>query len=208
MSSFKDLYDHLFSLGNVIPLDIYVDSPNLNQEISKYKDQFKVYNPRKKGYNRFALSITSLDGSLSGIPDLDSLYEYNKENKTFYDECDFREPTSFFRSCESLKTALQPFKGAIGRSHILKLDKGGFFPNHRDLSAKSIRIFFSLASSSRYAFILNDKVLCLQKNQLYCFNTRLAHSLFSFEDNNLFAVFNIDLNEFAVKRIYKNAELI
>ena len=205
MSSFKHLYPYLFSLGDVIPLDLYVDSLNLTENIAKYKEHFKVYNPRKKGYNRSGLSITSLDGGFSGVPDLDSLYEYNQEHKTNYDECDFREPTPFFKSCESLNTVLQPFKDVIGRSHILKLDKGGFFPPHRDLS-NSFRLFFSLTHSKRYAFILNDKKLCLKKNQLYCLNTKLAHSLFSFVDNSLFAVFNINLCESSIQNIYKNLE--
>ena len=45
--------------------------------------EYIKYNPRKD-INRYGLSITSLDGGLSGRPDLDSLYEYNKENNTNY----------------------------------------------------------------------------------------------------------------------------
>ena len=206
MNSLERLHYYLFSLGNVIPLDIYVDSFDLTQNISKYKEHFKVYNPRKKGYNRFGLSLTSLDGNLSGTPDLDSLYEYNQENQSNYEECDFKEPTAFFKSCESLKTALKPFEGAIGRSHILKLDKGGFFPPHRDLDIKSFRLFFSLVSSNSYAFILNEKKLFLPKNQFYCLNTRLAHSLFSFKDNNLFGVFNIELSESSLQSVFKKLD--
>ena len=206
MSSFEYFYYHLFSFGNVIPVNIHVDSKGLTQNISQYEEHFKAYNPRKKGFNRFALSITSLDGGFSGIPDLDSIYEYNQENKTNYEECDFREPTPLFKSSESLKTALQPFEGAIGRSHILKLDKGGFFPPHRDPSLKSFRLFFSLTPLNNYMFVLNEKKLSLQKNQLYCLNTRLAHSLFSFQDNSLFAVFNIDLSESSIKNLYKNLD--
>ena len=206
MSSFVSLYHHLFSLGNVIPLNIYVDPEDLTQNISNYKEHFKIYNPRKKGHNRFAISLTSLDGGFSGKPNLGSIYEYNQENKTNYDECDFREPTPLFKSCESLKTALQPFEGAIGRSHIIRLDKGGFFPPHRDFSINSFRLFFSLAPLTNYAFILNEKKLFLTQNQLYCLNTRLTHSLFSFEDNSLFAVFNIDLSESSIKNLYKNLD--
>ena len=43
--------------------------------------EYVKYNPRKD-INRYGLSITSLDGGLSGRIDLDSLYEYNKEHNT------------------------------------------------------------------------------------------------------------------------------
>jgi len=54
---------------------------NLIKEMERYQDDWKPYNVRKPN-NRWGLSITSLDGELSGIPDLDSLYEYNKNNGT------------------------------------------------------------------------------------------------------------------------------
>ena len=50
------------------------------------------YNPREK-IERYGCSITSLDGNDSGIPDLDSVLEYNFENATTYEEKDFRVQT-------------------------------------------------------------------------------------------------------------------
>ena len=51
------------------------------------------YNPRKP-IARWGASITSLDGGTSGIPDLDSLKEYNKEHGTDYTE---KDASQFFR---------------------------------------------------------------------------------------------------------------
>ena len=200
------LHYKLFSLGNIIPLNIYVDSIELQKDISPYKERFKPYNPRKKGYNRSALSITSHDGGFSGKPNLDSLFEYNQIHNTHYKESDFREPTSFFKSSQTLQKALKPFEGAIGRSHILKLDKGGFVPPHRDWGNCSFRLFFSITSSVHYVFILDGQKISLKLEQFYCLNTNLSHSLFSFKDNSLFAVFNIDLNESSLQSVYKNLE--
>ncbi|MCZ0932512.1 MAG: hypothetical protein OXJ52_05100 [Oligoflexia bacterium] len=201
-----NLHYTLFSLGNIIPLNIYVDSKELEKDISRYKERFKPYNPRKKGYNRLALSLTSHDGGFSGSPDLDSLFEYNQIHNTHYNESDFREPTPFFKSSQTLQTALKPFEGSIGRSHILKLDKGGFFPPHRDGDNGSFRLFFSITSANHYVFILDEQKISLKLEQFYCLNTNLSHSLFSFKDNSLFAVFNIDLNESSIQSIYKNLE--
>ena len=201
----KYLLKHeLFSLGNIIPLELHVDYDEVERIISKYKEHFKIYNPRKEGYNRYGLSITSKDGGFSGIPDLDSLYEYNKENGTGYDEPDFREKTPFFHSCHSLKSALKPFHNFMGRSHILRLDKGGFFPPHRDMGDISFRLFISFSKIDLYSFILDEKKIFLQKNHVYCINTCLSHSLFSFENNNFFAVFNIDLSQPAVRAVFNH----
>ena len=198
-----DLHYSLFSLGNIIPLNIYVESEELEKEISAYKEHFKPYNPRKKGFNRWGLSITSLEGNLTGIPNLDSLLEYNQIHGTDYKESDFRKPSPFFKSSQILKTALQPFEGLIGRSHILKLDKGGFIPPHRDRDLNSFRLFCSITSADRYVFILDEQKIQLKQGRLYCLNTRLSHSLFSFTDNSLFAVFNIDLNKTSLQSIHK-----
>ncbi len=195
----------LISLGHIIPLNIYINSQEVKKDIFNYQKCFKPYNPRKAGYNRYGLSLTSKDGGFSGIPDLDSLYEYNKLNNTEFDESDFREWTPFFKNCKSLKSAMEPFHDCIGRSHILRLDKGGFFPPHRDLSQVSFRLFISLCESPQdYVFILNEKKVFFQPHQGYFINTLLSHSLFSFVDGSLFAVFNIDLNEESVKAVFNN----
>ena len=206
MIDFQRLEYYLFVLGNIIPLDIHIDSQLVKQDISRYEEHFKPYNPRKKGYNRYGLSLTSLDGGFSGAPDLDSLYEYNKIHKTNYKESSFRKATPLFQSSVSLKTTLKPFEDSLGRSHILKLDKGGFFPPHRDLSNTSFRLFISLADSPYYTFILNEQKISFRPGQLYCLNTKLTHSLFSFENNSLFIVFNTDLSRQSLQNIYKNLE--
>ena len=200
-----DLRYKLISLGHIIPLDRYISFQEVKKTISTYQKHFKPYNPRKSGYNRYGLSLTSKDGDFSGVPDLDSLYEYNKLNDTEFDEPDFREWTPLFKSCKSLKSAMEPFHNCIGRSHILRLDKGGFFPPHRDLSQTSFRLFISLCESPQdYVFILDEKKVFFQPHQVYFINTLLSHSLFSFTDESLFVVFNIDLNEESIEAVFNN----
>ena len=203
-----NLRQQLLTLGNIIPLRKYICSTEVKKTISNYQKHFKPYNPRKVGYNRYGLSITSKDGYFSGVPDLDSLYEYNKLHGTNFDEPDFREWTPFFKNCGSLKSAVKSFHNCIGRSHILRLDKGGFFPPHRDLSYISFRLFISLCDNIQdYVFILDDKRVFFQPNQMYFINTLLSHSLFSFIDGSLFVVFNIDLNKEAVDAVFSNLSI-
>ena len=158
----------------------------VKKTILSYQTNFKPYNSRKIQYNRYGLSITSKDGGFSGIPDLDSLYEYNKLNGTNFDEPDFREWTPFFKNCIPLQKALGPFHNYIGRSHILRLDKAGFFPPHRDLSNKSFRLFISLCKNKDdYVFILDEKRVFFQPGRLYFINTFLR-TLCLFNSKNLF----------------------
>ena len=70
----------LHSMNDWLEMESF-DERQLMKEMEPFKDEWKPYNVRKPN-NRWGLSITSLDGGLSGIPDLDSLYEYNKKNGT------------------------------------------------------------------------------------------------------------------------------
>ena len=203
------LQQTLLSLGNLFILNKQrtIKPSIIRQQIQTFEQHFQPYNPRKKGYNRYGLSLTSKDGGFSGVPDLDSLVEYNTENNTQWKEKDFREQTPLFKSCKNLQDAMTPFLPYMGRSHILRLNKGGFFPFHRDsvsLNPQSFRLLFSLTSSFYFVFLLENKRIFLEPGHLYFVNTWLAHSIFSYSDKSDFIVFNIDLCEGSVKAVINN----
>src|SRR6056300_1573327 len=85
---------------------------NLMDELEQFEDKWQPYN-RKKPNNRFGLSITSLDGGLSGIPDLDSLLEYNKENGTAYGERDFKTFTDVYNNSPEIQEIIEQWKDKI-----------------------------------------------------------------------------------------------
>jgi hypothetical protein len=147
------------------------------------------YNPRKN-INRFGCSITSLDGNDSGVPDLDSILEYNQLNGTDYSERDFSTPT---KHAAPFLEFLNTFE--VGRSHFLKLAPGGFFPWHRDSDAITFRILYTIQNCTTDSLIWleDDRIIPLQNHCWYYINTRKKHSLFSFNDS-IFAVFNVVFN--------------
>ena len=164
MDSFKQIHlqQTLTSLGNVVALNRYVGNlGSMNKSLQSFEENFKRYNPRKKGNPRYGLSITSLHGDFSNDVDMDSLHEYNKENGTKFDEGDFRKWTPFYKDCKNLQKVMEPFHEYMGRSHVLRLDSGGFFPPHRDsftLTPGSFRLFISLCGYfEKYCFLLDDK---------------------------------------------------
>ena len=88
-------YNHLALLGAHYSLKFDLLHPH--EIVKTMEDQFDFvkYNPRKP-IDRWGLSLTSLDGGMTGIPDLDSLFEYNKEHNTSYVEKDFIVQTAAY----------------------------------------------------------------------------------------------------------------
>src|SRR5210317_771029 len=106
-------YGHLARFGDMIELEVTTDAELLIGWANNF--DWVKYNPRKD-VNRWGLSVTSLDGGLTGIPDLDSLYEYNKENGTTYSERDFNVPTPVLNN--QIQEILSPWQGHYYRTHF------------------------------------------------------------------------------------------
>lgn len=203
-----ELYNCLSIYGTVYETTHKISDTEEFVEWTETNFNYVKYNPRKK-VNRYGLSLTSLDGSVSGIPDLDSLYEYNKENQTTYREKDFRTFTPVYEY-EDLKKCIQPIEKYLFRSHILKLDPGGFFPPHRDfrgMEFDSYRIIIPLSNMTppAFNFIVDDKLQHWNYGSLYFVDTVKTHYLFnaSFTPSYMM-VLNVGLNEETINFITKN----
>ena len=187
----------LTQYGQLIELDITTDA----EEMIAWANEFDwvKYNPRKD-INRWGLSITSLDGGITGVPDLDSLYEYNKENNTVYNEKDFNVPTPVLN--KQIEDVLAPWKDNYYRTHFLKFGPGGFFPPHRDWNYSSgrpdsFRLIMPLRNVNPpyFNFVLEDKTLHWEVGRLYFMDTLKMHYLFNSSFNDSYwLVVNVDLN--------------
>ena len=196
-------YNSLLSFGDLIPLKLKCDVKKLFDETEKFV--YLKYNPRKD-IERYGLSITSLDGSLNGV-DLDSIKEYNKENNTEYDELSFNKFTEVYHTSSEIQKIVDPFKDLIGKSHILSLQEGGYFPPHRDLPVyveqqNSLRILVPLKGCNPPVmyFMYEDKPLHFEHGRAYFLNTNKSHNLFSFKGSDMI-VLNIKTNEVVYKII-------
>lgn len=203
-----NLYSLLTQYGNQISLDSK-DEFGANKYIKWTEENFTYvkYNPRNN-FNRWGLSLTSYDGGMTGIPDLDSLHQYNIENNTTIEESEFNVPTPAFLENHSIQDFLGPYKDHIFRTHILKLDPGGFFPPHRDFRGSnfnSVRLISPLVNPC--PFILENKLLNWQQGRLYFLDTAKVHSLFNtFTRPSYWLVANVALNEDSFKIITDNFE--
>lgn len=206
-------YSMLTQLGDVIKLDLDLENPIDFVKWTEKNYTYVQYNPNKP-INRYGLSITSLDGGLSGIPDLDSLPEYNSKHNTNYDEKDFKVFTEVYYKNIALQNALEPIKDSIFRSHVLKLSSGGFFPVHRDVlisNFNSCRILFPLRNtkSPNSFFILDDKILSLDEGTGYFLNTAKLHTVFNASSFDAYwIIVNVNLNESTYKKIINLVKII
>ena len=94
----ETLHNKLTRLGDFYALNRRLE--NEDEVIHRLEESthlWRKYNPKKNKNGRYGISLTSLDGGDSGIPDLDSIREFNEENGTSYDEVSFREKAEFFK---------------------------------------------------------------------------------------------------------------
>jgi len=183
------------------------NSYKIMEELSQFSSNWKPYN-LKKPNNRWGLSITSLDGELSGIPDLDSLYEYNKRNNTDIKNNDIKTYTTVYDKMPTLQTHIEPWKPWLGRCHFLKLNAGGYFPEHYDInkldySYDDTRLIAFVNNTNKYTmkFLYEDKLMEVNNGSLYWFNASKRHSVFSMEDDCIMIVFCLKFDEFLFERI-------
>ena len=197
-----DQYRLLSQFGTQIELEVTTDADKLISWIDTF--EWVKYNPRKD-VNRWGLSVTSLDGGLSGVPDLDSLYEYNKENNTTVGERDFIKPTPVVNY--QIQQILEPWSGHYFRTHFLKFGPGGFFPPHRDWNYTGeptdvFRLIMPLRNVNppQFNFVLDEKILHWNVGRLYFIDTLKMHYLFnnSFTDS-YWLIINVDVNKDTIR---------
>ena len=199
-------YLHLAALGDCYATNLTLNNASSIVTKSDEKFEYVKYNPRKN-IDRWGLSLTSLDGKMTGIPDLDSIREYNIENNTSYDETDFWTQTPAY---DDFAEILNPFEPWLFRTHILKLGPGGFFPPHRDaLGLRSFRMIVPLKNckAPRVNFILEDKILNFNQGKLYFVNTVKMHYIFNASmDPSYWLVMNVKCTKESVEKVLMNLE--
>lgn len=202
------MYSAITTYGDVIVTKLYQKPKTILNELEEFSDNWKPYNARKHP-GREGLSITSLDGGLSGIPDLDSVQEYCRINNVELVEMDFKTRTPTYKIVADL---IEPFKNDLGRSHFIRHKPGGFFPPHRDIGKdlkeiKSFRLFIPLKNCNppQTWFMLDRKPLTFEHGRAYFINTCIEHTVFSCADA-MFIVFNVAVNSNTVDTLLQQMQ--
>jgi len=203
----SELYSILTRYGDNYELNIKGNTGKLLENLAQFDNDWKPYNPRK-GVNREGLSITSLDGKLTGKPDLDSITEFNKIYKARLTEHSFDVKTSVYQYCTEWLDFIEP---EIGRTHFIRLHSGGYFPIHRDnktVEINNFRLFVPIKNCSYpdMTFVLDKKMLTFNEGSVYFLDTCKEHYLFNsgLNSTSTFMVINVKLTENAVRTVLKN----
>jgi len=205
--SYDKALARLFTMGDWLQMKTHINTRKLMKEIEPYNDSWKPYNLRNPN-NRWGLSVTSLDGKLSGIPDLDSLLQYNNIHGTQIRNSDINKYTEVYNNSEELQKIIEPWKPWLGRCHFLKLNTGGYFPEHYDINKieydyDEIRFiaFINKCDKKDLKFIYEDTVRDVKDGQLFYFNANKRHSVFSTSDDIVMLVFCMKFDEHLFERL-------
>lgn len=202
------IYKDILQYGTKFSTRLYEDPKKICKELDTFSHEWKPYNPRKK-VGREGLSLFSLDGGFSGIPDLDSVKEYCIEHQVVLNEMSFNKPTE---AASIVDTYTKPFEGYVGRSHVIRMSPGGMFPPHRDHggrggNAEVFRLLVPLYGCNPPSmwFCLEEQPLHFEHGRAYFINTLQEHTVFAVYDC-AFIVFNIAVNGRTVEALIRNQQ--
>lgn len=205
----NSLTDFVVSYGDIVELNFPKFDPSPYYSLLDTHPNWRVYNPSKSGNNRYGLSVTSLDGSFSG-PDLDSLIEHTRRTGELLWESDFKTRTPLVQDIPEVANLCDFFGEDLGRSHFLRLDRGGWFPPHRDHNWKIPNNIFRVVVPYRnfdtrnMSWIFDGKLIKLEIGKTYFMNTTKLHSLFSYDDGCLMLILNVAANRPLFKRLIRD----
>lgn len=205
-------YYDLVTMGDVIPLKTRINVDKLFDEIEGF--EFKQYNTYKKDIPRKGLSITH-NPSLPYGSDLESLLEVSNRIGREIRDSDFCKLTDVYYKSQQIKNVLNGFENHIGRTHILTLNNGGYFPPHRDIfsldhNCHCMRIFVPLRNCNppNMYFSIDEKVHYWEHGRSYFINTNKMHHLFAYEGPSSFIVSNVLVNDETINHVIQNVHKI
>ena len=111
-------------------------------------------------------------------------------------EKDFKYPTQAYRDLTSIHPILD-YWGELGRTMIIRSNKGGWFPPHRDsphLVRDCFRVVTFIGNQSgmnSYEWWLGDKRQTVVANKTYFVDTRKVHRTHSWDDDSLHLILNV-----------------
>ena len=180
-----------------------------SQELQQYpRETWPRYNPRKP-IARYCLDLTQLP---NGNDNVSSLNEYNNTTGAALKNQDFTEPTDVYHNLPTIKALLEPFRPWLGRTHIIRIDAGGYFPPHYDTvtidDTYDVRLVAAIHNinnmSFKWLYDTNDRVIPLVDGDLWFINTGKPHSLFSFKNDAIILVANLRFDRLLLREILNN----
>lgn len=156
-------------------------------DLQKFKDEIKLWEDEWAPYlqregqpnNRYGLLLTGLEGdeprSGSSLPEA---WERHGDKNIL--DIDFKHPTELYDSLESIKPLLDYFS-PLGRTYLLRMGPGSFFPPHKDdihISRKTFRIagFLGGADAKNFIWTIDGQRVNITNGDIAYINTQKTHA--------------------------------
>jgi len=183
------LWNSLTQLGDQVKTKWCIDHHAVENQLEQFNDKWCPYNAKKDTHNnRWGLPVTSHTGDVMDNYHLNSFGHMQKYHDVEMKEENFNTPTEVYHAIPDIAKLVDVFSPDIGRVHLLRIDKGGFFPPHRDFQGIAPDYFrllcvFGRCSPENYVQMIDGKPLYPEPGYVYLTNFQLDHSVFSFSDN-------------------------
>jgi hypothetical protein len=184
----------LDAIGDFVPLNVKINLGQFKKEISAYDNQWVPYLHREGVMNdREGLNMVGLPGDTP--QDSISMPEARKRTGKTLSELDFDTPTQLYHDTPSLHSIIDAFP-KLGRCTLVKVNKGGWFPSHRDgvlLNRKAFRIvvFLTHTSAEHYQWEHDYRIRSIEEGRCYYVDTRKQHRTHSYSHDSIHLVMNI-----------------
>lgn len=200
-------YD-IYQYGDFYRIHHNIDTSKILDTLELFESKWSQYNTRRSYIPREGLCVFNYDGVCGPNPALDSLKQYNELHSTDLTESDANVPTELYHASPELQEYFKPLIGSVVRTHFLKLKPGGYFPPHRDHTKgkqNSFRIIVPIINCEVPCsnFILEDKILNMNRGESYIINTTKLHTLFNADAHrdSIWLVINAKIDERSLKFI-------
>ena len=197
----QQYWSSLCNLGSYVKMNLYINEHEVKDQLKEFENNWCPYNVKKDTVNnRWGLPLTSHSGDVMDNYHLNSFGYMQRYHNVEMREENFITPTEVYHKIPELAKLVDIFSPDIGRVHLLRVDKGGFFPPHRDfpgVAPEYVRLLlvFGNCSDFNYVQLLHDQVFRPERCHLYFVNFQLNHSVFSFSDNLYSLILTVKLNK-------------
>lgn len=185
----------LSAIGDFVPLAVRIDTKLLKEQLKEWNNKWVPYLRREGVTNdREGLLLVGLEGDQVG--DSLSMPEIWKRTGKRLDEKDINVPTELYHSLTALHPILNVFD-TLGRTMLVKLNKGGWFPPHKDhpyLSRDCFRIVGFVSENtdhSSFEWEHDYRRVDVQPGRCYYVDTRKTHRTACWGDDSIHLVMNI-----------------
>ena len=195
------IWNSLCNMGQTMKLKWKINEHEVLEQLEQFKNNWCPYNVKKDTHNnRWGLPITSHTGDVMDNYHLNSFGYMQKYHDVEMKEENFTTPTEVYNKVPELAKLVDAFKPDIGRVHLLRVDKGGFFPPHRDFPGVGpewmrLLMVFGKCKPENFVHMLDGKPVYPDPGYLYFVNFQLDHSVFSFSDGLYALILTVKVNQ-------------